>query len=498
MTETKKHLTLLLLLCGLFFLGNGMIPITDQVESNYALTAKEMLAAGDYFSPRIYGAYWYDKPAFFYWELIAAFSLLGTSDAAARLFPGLFASLGVLLTYAFGRQLYGARTGFFAAGILATSFGYWFVAKSVITDATLFVFLNGALVLFYLGYTRDARFYCAAWLSAAFAVLTKGPVGIVLPGLIILAFLLVRCDIGELRRMKALGLLLFLLVGGSWYAGMYALHGAEFISSFFGVHNVLRATVAEHASWDVWYFYPAIFLVTFFPWSFALLVPLARRLRSGLKNIAPDTLFLLIWALGVHIFFQLMATKYSTYTLPALMPCALLTARLLMPYGHIMRRLLVSAMFIGGGTIILLLPVDALNGRIAAALDVPGQSGYAAVSLFSGKWQASVLNEYVQAGDLVVSYGEYQTSTVYYANHRIYDLIPAAERERRTGSEVNWQRKFVMPVMTFEELPEDRTVYLLWDTRRAQKIDEHLSPDEWQLLAEQKHVRIYRRMKTMR
>lgn len=284
MTENGKHLTLLLLLCAMFFLGNGALSITDQVESNYVLTAKEMLASGDYFSPRIYGSYWYDKPAFFYWELIAAFSLFGTTDFAARLFPGIFASIGVFLTYAFGRQLYDARTGFFAASILATSVGYWIAAKSVITDTTLFVFLNASLVFFYLGYTRDRRLYYAAWISAACAVLTKGPVGIVLPGLIILMFLLVRRDIGELRRMKPLGLGLFVLVGGSWYAGMYALHGTEFISTFFGVHNVLRATVAEHGAWNVWYFYPAIFLIIFFPWSFLLILPLIRRLRKGLRG----------------------------------------------------------------------------------------------------------------------------------------------------------------------------------------------------------------------
>ena len=84
--------------------------------------------------------------------------------------------------------------------------------------------------------------------------------------------------------MKLLGLGLFVLVGGSWYAGMYALHGADFISNFFGVHNVLRATVAEHGAWDVWYFYSAIFLVVFFPWSFLLILPLIRRLRRGLRG----------------------------------------------------------------------------------------------------------------------------------------------------------------------------------------------------------------------
>lgn len=495
MTETGKHLALLLLLCAMFFLGNATLSITDQVESNYVLTAKEMLASGDYFSPRIYGSYWYDKPAFFYWELIAAFSLFGTTDFAARLFPGIFASIGVLLTYAFGRQIYDARTGFFAAGILATSFGYWIVAKSVITDATLFVFLNASLAFFYLGYRRDRRLYYASWLAAGLAVLTKGPVGIVLPGLIILAFLLVRCDVGELRHMKLLGLLLFTLVGGGWYVGMYALHGAEFISNFFGVHNVLRATVAEHEAWDVWYFYPAIFLVTFFPWSFALIFPLVRRLRKGVRSIAPDTLFLLLWALGVNAFFQVMATKYSTYTLPALMPFALLTAHLLMPYGQVMRHLAISAALIGGWTLILFSSIDALNGYIAASLDVPGQSGYRVVELFSGKWQASVLKRHVREDDVIVSYGEYQTSVVYYADHMIYDLIPAAKHAERTGADVNWQRKYVMPVLTFEELPRDRDVYLLWDKRRSQRIDEHLSPEEWQMLAEQKHIRIYRRIK---
>ena len=73
MTTTQRHLLILFVLgVVLFFIGNGSIVITDPVESNYTLTSAEMLAAGDYMSPRIYGDYWYDKPIFFYWELIAA------------------------------------------------------------------------------------------------------------------------------------------------------------------------------------------------------------------------------------------------------------------------------------------------------------------------------------------------------------------------------------------------------------------------------------------
>ena len=60
---TRRHLTLLLLFAVLvYFVGNGAMAITDPVESNYVETAKEMMASGDLFSPRIYGRYWYDKP----------------------------------------------------------------------------------------------------------------------------------------------------------------------------------------------------------------------------------------------------------------------------------------------------------------------------------------------------------------------------------------------------------------------------------------------------
>lgn len=74
----------------LLFFGNGQLWITDSVESNYALTAKEMVLSGDWISPQIYGNYWYDKPVFFYWLTAAgviaitalAFNLLLINEVA--------------------------------------------------------------------------------------------------------------------------------------------------------------------------------------------------------------------------------------------------------------------------------------------------------------------------------------------------------------------------------------------------------------------------------
>lgn len=92
---------LLVLAAVLCLAANHLLVVTDPVESNYVLTAREMLASGDYVSPRIFGNYWYDKPVFFYWELIAAFKLFGVSDFAARFFPALFGIVGILLAYGF-------------------------------------------------------------------------------------------------------------------------------------------------------------------------------------------------------------------------------------------------------------------------------------------------------------------------------------------------------------------------------------------------------------
>ena len=84
----KEHpyIALGLLFALLFLAGNWLMAVTDSAESNYALTAKEMIQSGDWLSPRIYGHYWYDKPIFYYWELVLSFTLLGVNEWAAR-FP---------------------------------------------------------------------------------------------------------------------------------------------------------------------------------------------------------------------------------------------------------------------------------------------------------------------------------------------------------------------------------------------------------------------------
>ncbi|TCL38698.1 dolichyl-phosphate-mannose-protein mannosyltransferase [Anaerospora hongkongensis] len=464
MTETKKHLLILLVLGAvLFFIGNASIAITDPVESNYTLTSAEMFASGDYLSPRIYGNFWYDKPVFFYWELIAAFKVFGINEFAARFFPALAGIAGLFMVYGFARKIYDAKTGLFSALILGTSFEYWLISKTVITDLTLFLFFNAVLVFFYLAYTsQNKNYYYLCYGFAGLAVLTKGPIGILLPGLIVTVFILCRRDYAEIKRMKWLGgTVIFLIVGGSWYYLMYQLHGQVFLDTFLGIHNVLRATVSEHPKFNVWYYYLAIFFLGFFPWCFSLPMAIRKYWKKRQWPVLDQTtLFLLLWAVLVNGFYQCMATKYATYTLPALMPVAILTARLLYTHERFVRRLVAFNVFF----------YLALTFFVAIPL---------CNNSYSGRNVAAVLQEQVQPGDLVASYGDYKASAVFYSNQVIYNLVHADQIEKAKPKAMSWSSKNVMPFLSFEELPRDRNIYIIWDEHKKDDFAKEFKTDEW-------------------
>jgi 4-amino-4-deoxy-L-arabinose transferase-like glycosyltransferase len=317
----SNRICLALFLATTFFylLCSHLVPITDPVEANYALTAKEMVNSSNWLSPQIYGQVWFDKPIMFYWLTALCFKVFGVSDFAARLMPALFAGCGVVLMYWFLQKAASQSAALLSVLVLATSLEYVLLAKFVITDMVLFVFNSAALVFFYLGYIRagaTTRWYLPMYLGMALAVLTKGPVGILLPGLVILAFLGLRRNLSECKSMYLpVGLLLFLLVALPWYAAMYYEHGAKFLDTFLGVHNYLRATVSEHPKDNVFYYYALVFLLGMLPWA-----PLTAKSIFCRRN--QFGLFLLIWTGVYFIFYSLMATKYLTYTFPALFPLA--------------------------------------------------------------------------------------------------------------------------------------------------------------------------------
>ena len=482
MTERMQLGAVLLFFTALFFWGNAALPVTAPVEVNYAQTAKEMLAAGNYFSPQIYGNYWYDKPIFFYWELIAAFSCFGVTDFAARFFPALFAAAGLLLTYALARRIYDARTAFWSVVILGSCVLYGLLAKLILTDMSLFVFFGATLGTFFLGYGEQRKkFFYLAYACAGLSVLTKGPVGFLLPGLVILVYLAVRRDLRALGHIALpTGLLIFAAVCAPWYIYMYLVHGADFVNTFLGIHNVLRATVSEHAQWNVWYFYLGIYFLGMFPWSFALPLAFFRAWRVR-PVLDAGTQFLLVWAIVVPLFFQLMATKYPTYSFPAFLPTAILTAHLLRKNTRALR---IGAVV--GGALYLVV--------VLAGVHYAPRDGH-----FSGKQAAMLLMETMQEEDLLVSCGDYTATVPYYTGHPMYALAAREEIAARAPKAMSWSSKNVMPFLPIDELPQDKTVYLVVERHAFAAFKESMQDGRWELLGTmpsegREKLCVYRRM----
>ena len=121
-----------------FMVANNILPVTDPVESNYALTAKEMVLSGNWLSPQIYGTYWYDKPIMIYWLIALAFKIFGIADWVVRLPSAIFGALSVAAMFqalrTFSRRWLAGLVG---SSILGTSLMFWAVAHGVITDMVL-------------------------------------------------------------------------------------------------------------------------------------------------------------------------------------------------------------------------------------------------------------------------------------------------------------------------------------------------------------------------
>lgn len=471
--ENKEILILACIAIILAFVGNNGLAVTDPVESNYVLTAKEMIQSGDYMSPRIFGNFWYDKPILFYWELIVAFQVFGFNSFAARLFPALFALAGVVLTYFFTRRIYDKRTALVASLVLVTSLEYFYISKAIVTDMTLFVTFSATLISFYIAYSEDKpMLYYLAYFMAALSVLTKGPIGLVQPGLIILAFLAWRHDLRELLHMHLIsGLLLFFFVVAGWYGPMYIWHGSDFLFGFLGIHNLLRATVSEHPNQNVWYYYILIFILGFLPWVCTLPLAAKRyhlktrlrqwRHRQNLPVLDMRQKFLISWAAVVVIMYELIATKYMTYTMPYTIPVVIGFAAYLRHHMKIVK-IVTATMFILYIATTLFFAIPECRQK-------------------STEGAAVVVQELAGPDTCVAVYGgRYPVSLAYYSDTKPYRLKDAEDIPALLPGKMNWNAKNVMPFMAIEDIPDDKDVVVaVHSGSEAQFEEDVVGNDDW-------------------
>ena len=327
----KRFVILLFLCVALFFLGNNLFHLTDPDEVFYCLTAKEMAQNHQWLTPYIFHQPQFEKPILTYWFLKVAFHVFGQTPFAARFFPAVFASFGVLAVYCLGLLGFAnERRAFLSALVLASSAFYLAMAKTVFTDMIFTVLILYSLLSFYLAYSNSTfkrTGLLAFYLFAALAVLTKGPLGLFIPEATVVMFLLYRRQLSFLQSPWIVaGFILSLLVSVPWYWYEINKYGNAFIHEFFYNDHWRRLIGAEHKGNDHWFFYPLTMLAGVFPWSLlfgAAVVDLYKRLKISMQ---PFEYFLLSWILVVFIVFQVSHSKLASYILPMFPALALLTA----------------------------------------------------------------------------------------------------------------------------------------------------------------------------
>ena len=317
---------LLLLTAALLLLRLGTTPLLGPDEPRYARVAVEMHRAGEWVTPTLAGEPWLEKPALYYWLAGAAFSLFGETEAAARL-PSVAAGvLFVGATALFGARLFGRTAGLHAGFVLATSLLPFAFGRAATMDMLLAAFVTVSIGLFGLGLLGIAGRLAipVAWASMGLAALAKGPVGLLLPGLVVGAFALIARDGRAVRRaLSPAGIALFSCVAGPWYALVYRAQGDAFVDVFLLNHNLARFTSTVHHHPGPFLYYVPILLAGIFPWSGLVLPALAGARPRGSR----ERLFVLLWLIVPFVFFSAAGSKLPGYVLPCLPPLALLVGR---------------------------------------------------------------------------------------------------------------------------------------------------------------------------
>ena len=342
-TRTCHYLLLLAVGSCLAFVNLGSPSLWDVDEGHNAQAAREMLESGNWIVPTFNFHLRVDKPALLYWFQIAAYQAFGINEFAARLPSALAAVLSVLAVYELGRSVYDPLTGLLAGLILTSTIMFCASAHFANPDALLNLCIILTLSFFWYGYSRsDPRWLVPAGAAAGLAVLAKGPVGLALPGSVILAFVSLN---GRWRmlwnRFLAWGCLVFFIVVLPWYVWVGVATHMDFWRGFFLTHNVGRFQAAMEGHRGSIFYYPLSLLIGFTPWCVFLgpaIWNAAREWRypasaaarlSILKSSELPARFLCCWIAVYVLFFTASATKLPNYILPVYAPLALLTARTL-------------------------------------------------------------------------------------------------------------------------------------------------------------------------
>ena len=315
-------LLLLTLFAALWFGALDHRKLVKPDEGRYAEIPREMTVTGDWLTPRLNGIKYFEKPALQYWATAVAYTLFGEHEWTSRLWSALTGFLGVVVTWGTVLRLWGPGAALAAACVLASSLLYVLIGQVNSLDMGVSFFLSAAVFAFVLAQRDQAsvrqrrNLMWGAWLALAGAVLSKGLIGLVLPGATVVVYSLWQRDFALWRRLHlASGMLLLLAVAAPWFIAV-SVANPEFARFFFIHEHFERFLTKAHGRYQpVWYFLP-ILLIGLLPWLSNFFPALWRSFRRDPYQRFQSRRFLLAWAAVVFCFFTISDSKLPSYILP--------------------------------------------------------------------------------------------------------------------------------------------------------------------------------------
>lgn len=322
---------LVLLFALVYLLPLNLRQLSVPDEMRYGEIAREMLATGDFITPRLNGLRYFEKPAGGHVLNAGAMAVFGETNFSVRLMSALATGLGAWALFLLMKREYGSKTATLGAFIFLTCGEVMGVGTFSVLDSMVTGFITLTLCSLYFALNAEGKkrvgLLALTGLFAGGAFLVKGFIALAVPVVVIVPYLLIRKEWKQLFILPWIPLAAALVVSLPWCLAIAAKE-PDFWHYFFWEEHIRRFFSQKHAQHDApfWYFIPVL-LAGAIPWTLIAPLPLRDLIRNRIKE--PLILFGLCWLIAPFLFFSASSGKLGTYILPCFAPFALLLARAL-------------------------------------------------------------------------------------------------------------------------------------------------------------------------